>query len=672
MSSTQFLDDAREMKRDLAFQRRDNNSRLFFWGVLILIAAKLWLTSNIQILPIWAPHDALNYVEHARDILTGRWFGTYSDMTLIKEPFFPIYLALIQEIGFPLPLANQLLYAAACLIACIAVQPLIRNGLLLASGFAILLFNPTTYAALAWVAYRSDVNVSLALGATACAIAILVRRRSSLRELLKWWIGLGLFFSAFWLTREEAVWLLPSLVVILSCCLWYVRKQPNFISKFYGLAIPVLIWGLSMVAITTLNGKIYGWNTVVETKAPAFVSAYNSLARIISTTNENYVPVPKSSLEIAYRVSPAARELEPTFEGPIGRAWTNTSCSGMNICDNIAGGWFIWAFRDAVAAAGHYGSGGEARAYYVRLAAELDRACDSGKIRCRPKGRTLFPMPTLGQIPSVFSNFAKGAQMVTTFSPFTVDHWPDPMPNAADDEYTFVTGSTFHEGSIFSGWILTDRPMIITLDGPNGVEEVTGSFHEPSPDIAAAFSRDKKFKWDALHARFSFRSTCQRNCFLVLADAKGQVTIPLGPSVTFKTKHILYHLDGIAAESTDLDAGSKRTILASIRHAYQILVPLWSVAVILLVLLRAFRAISKRRAFIAAHDISAVAVAVGGGALLLALAVIQTTSFPALEDEYLASVVPLMLLALSFVTLVEALTVHRLARRRFPSPSSKW
>jgi len=102
---------------------------VFLWSVTGLILTKMWLTSAIRIEPALAPHDSLNYVSHAYAILAGAWFGAYSDMTLIKEPFYPIYLAVVQQIGLTLPFANLLLYATACVIACLAIRPIVRNGI---------------------------------------------------------------------------------------------------------------------------------------------------------------------------------------------------------------------------------------------------------------------------------------------------------------------------------------------------------------------------------------------------------------------------------------------------------------------------------------------------------------------------------------------------------------
>ncbi len=413
-------------------RRINRRAWVFVAMVIVVVVMKLWLTSEIRIVPQNGPHDASNFIEHAKSILEGRWFGDYNDLTLIKQPFFPIYLAFVQEFGLPVALANELLYALACFIACIAVRPIIRNPVTLGAVFLVLDFNPFTYATSAWIAMRSDVNASLALLSIACAMGIFVRRKAQPRSLLPWLLGLGISFAAFWLTREEALWLVPGLFAILAAYVWYVTKRrPGELGiRLAGLALPIAIWATSVGAIMLVNGFIYGWYTTNEQFAHEFVSAYDAFSRIVPPTVEPYIPVPRAAREIAYRVSPSARELKPFLEGPLGNAWTSNTCFAVHICNDIGGGWFEWALRDSVALAGHYTTGRDARVFYSELASELDRACDSAEIRCRPRGNPLLPPLAMSQIPARVSNFAYGAWMTATLAPLSLGHegWSPYLP----------------------------------------------------------------------------------------------------------------------------------------------------------------------------------------------------------------------------------------------------
>ena len=68
-------------------QRAEN--RTFLITIVSAFLFKLWLTSETRIIGVFAPHDHYNYIEHAKSISMGLWFGHYDQYTLIKVPFFP-------------------------------------------------------------------------------------------------------------------------------------------------------------------------------------------------------------------------------------------------------------------------------------------------------------------------------------------------------------------------------------------------------------------------------------------------------------------------------------------------------------------------------------------------------------------------------------------------------
>lgn len=649
--------------------KRARQTAIFFWGAIVTLGIKLWLTSDIRIVPAWLPHDSENYVGHARSILTGHWFGPYSDLTLIKEPFFPIYLAFVHEIGLTVPPANELLYACACLLACVAIRPLVRNGFVLTGIFAFLLFQPMTYTELAWMATRSQINDSLALAAIACATAILVRRHRPLRTVLWWWFGLSVAFAAFWLTREEAIWLVPSLLVIAAVYAIAVRRNVDARGKLAVLLVPVAVCAGAQALIGEVNQQLYGWNTVVETKAPEFVSAYNSFVRIIPDREEPLVTVTRSAREMAYRVSPAARQLQPSLDGPVTNGWIAMVCKyPIHICNDFAGSFFMWAFRDAVAAAGHYTSGAEARRFYLQLASEIDHACDVGQLRCRRKGSTIFPDPTIGQIPAILSYVREGVAIVTSFSQFTINHPVVPINPLIDDEYAFVVGTISRETEEYQGWVATDRPMDLTVEDAAGtVQVLDGSLRMPSPDVAAALERGGRRGWDDRRARFIFAVSCPDACSLVATDRqKHRIAVPLNPQTTnLLGPHIFYHLDYVNVPNHTFDDGVKERALQAIARRYQLVTPPLAVLCVVLFLARIVRTVMRRRRTLpSVANVLVVAVTAGVGLLITILAALTVSYSADLNPEYVSSTEPLILFALSATIVFEACVAYRFVRTR--------
>lgn len=669
---------------------KSRSGRQFLFVVAVAVVLKIWLTSEIRIIPIFAPHDSLNFVLHAQHVVAGEWFGPYNDLTLIKGPSFPLFLALIDEFGIGLPLAHQLLYTCACLVACSAVRPVVRGWKWLSFVFVVLYFNPFTFSTSAWVALRSQINDSVALLALACAVAVYVRRREPLRATLPWMGGLGVAFAVFSFTREESIWLLPGLAGVVSVYLWSMRKRPRpeFVRRAATVAIPLAIYIGYWGTLVTLNGTHYGWYTVVEMTSREYTSAYNSLARIMlppGATDPNAgsrtgqygdISVPRAVRELAYAVSPAASELRPSLDGAPGREWTRISCSVGYSCTDIPAGWFVWALRDAVMNAGHYRTGSDARAFYTQLAAELDGACNSGRIRCRPKGHTLSPPVTAAEIPGILANIAYGVRLSSTFELLTYDpDEPQRFP-AIVDTYERVTRDVRPQsaGATYSGWLLDPAIRAITVEGPAGVDPTTHITFSTSPDIRVAFTaKGGPSPPQSGLARFTIVSACSEQCTLVVDDgAPAPARFPLGiRTPDFTNDRMRFHLDDAQTFQTDGAVTMKRSALGEIGRTYQALMPFAVVLALALGALRLARARRTGRAFGSEQLVLTLGTMLAVGALLAILGLIQTVSFPALTEDYMIGIPALLLYAVAVVVAIEGRIAQRLLLRHLPAPPQR-
>jgi len=81
----------------------------------------------------------------------------------------------------------------------------------------------------------------------------------------------------------------------------------------------------------------------------------------------------------------------------------------------ILAGWFLWAFRDAVAGAGYYSHGSYPADYYERLAGEINAACDEGALACYPPRHTLGPVWHNSYVKQLVPEFARQSWDVITF-----------------------------------------------------------------------------------------------------------------------------------------------------------------------------------------------------------------------------------------------------------------
>ncbi len=631
-----------------------------------------WLTSEIRTAPWYAPHDASNFLEHARSLVAGHWFGGYNDLTLIKQPFFPIYMAVVEQSGLPLTIANILLNALAAVGACIAISPLFRWRPTIGLLFLALFFNPYSFDSWAWLSDRSNVNPALGLLTVACAAGVYFRRRYPVRTSIRWLVALGASLSAFWLNREDAVWLVPCVIIILAgYAVWVFRhRRSEFIPRSASLLIPAVMCSAAVVAIMFVNGRVYGWKVTNEQQAPEFVSAYNSLVRI-DVPKQRYFPLPRAAREIAYSISPAARELRSGFEGFIGKAWASNTCSGMvELCGahEIGGGWASWALRDSVANAGHYDNAADARAFYIELAKEIDAACDSGRIKCLPKSRSVFPPPIPpAALPEIWQSLYRGTGLLLTLNSLQFGAPGAPPPPAALRlDYDLIARSVYDPGSRqrFRGWVLYDHVKPAVIEGPGSADSEI-LFSPTSPDIAKAFAKDSRFSATAKNsARFEILSNCDDDCFLVVTGARNStVRIPLTEkTVNFEAPGVAFHIEA-SRKVSEFDHALKARIMSNIGSLYTTLFRPLVLLSLLLLCARCVRAIIRRRTFVPAYTIVAFAIAVSCAIYIILLAVMDALAFHTFAAVYLNAPIMQLLFASALTIAIEGTVVFRLARR---------
>lgn len=398
-----------------------NHKYFFPTLLLLLIFIKLYLVSGQSVFSIgYAGHDDRLFINHAQSLLRGEWLGEYTNLTLAKGMFYPVFIALSFLSGIPLLVTQQLIYILGCLILIIAIKPLYKNRLSLLIIFILLLFNPITYADSASTRIiREGIYNSLCLIVIAFTIGYFLRTKKTFKVQLLWMLGLGTFLSFVWLTREEGIWLLPMIVIVLlvpyfndlSRIIKRQKPKNNLIKKALISLIPFFVLILFTSGVSSINLIKYGEFDIVELKSNNFVNAYGALSRI---EHENWVPgvpIPKDVREKAYSVSPKFNELQIFLDGDIGNKWVNTTIG------DIPGGWFLWALRDAASAAGYYSTANTSADFFGEVATEINSACDNQKLKCIPGERNSMTPPYRSEYNKPMINAIKSSnKYVMSFS----------------------------------------------------------------------------------------------------------------------------------------------------------------------------------------------------------------------------------------------------------------
>ncbi len=409
-------------------------NRGWFWAAAALTAAKLWLTSSQTIYAIGpAIHDDRLFVELAARVINGEWLGPYNQFTLAKGPLFPLFIAGTFWLGLPLLLAQQIFYAGACAAVTRALSPWVRPGPAQFSLYILLLWNPMSFdAGNLGRLMRQNLYTPLALLVITGLVQLFARRRESIGRQAGPAALSGLALGGFWLTREESVWLLPAVGLLLFGLAASLGRElrAHWRPLSASLAIFILAVLLPILVISALNLRHYGWFGTVEFHSREFKAAYGALTRLQTGPELPQVPVTRQMREQAYGLSPEFSRLRPYLEGFVSDNWSEKDLFPATE-RQIRGGWFIWALRDAVAAAGIGTDAGTVLRYYQRVAEELNAACDSGRVAARPPRSGFLPPLHTSQLRPLAEGTLEYGAFFLCFKGFTA-HSPESLGDYAE------------------------------------------------------------------------------------------------------------------------------------------------------------------------------------------------------------------------------------------------
>lgn len=364
----------------------------------------LWLRMAFPVNAVAAGHDDLLFVRLAVSMGSGDWLGAYNNLTHAKGIAYSFFLLLNHVAGLPLKFSEQALYLVAALAFSLTMGRLLRSRLATFAIFVVLaLMSAVWLSGVGGRVVRESFYMALSLlmltlgmrcwllpaGASAFGLPA-----EHLRAKWPQLLALGFVAGLFWLTREEGVWMLPSMAVLAAYWLWQQRKSwRHWAPVLSFLVLPLTAMGVVVGTVNAINYSHYGVFRNNDFRSSDFQAGYGALTRIRPQTWQRYVPFPADARQRAYEMSAAARELQPFFEGAGGEFWRNVGCTQTRTepCPEILSGWFMWALRDAVAHAGHYRDAPSAQAFYQRLAAEIDAGCQAKPQYCRRQRATLVP-----------------------------------------------------------------------------------------------------------------------------------------------------------------------------------------------------------------------------------------------------------------------------------------
>ena len=308
--------------------------------IIVMIAIRLLITYYLRpyIRTSYINDDMMMY-DLVNNIVNGNYLGTYNHLTLVKGIMYPLFVSLLSIINIPYLMGINILYILSIGVITLSLRRAINNDKITLLLFILLLFNPISFAERTYLLFYRNWFSS-------CIIFIYFGLLFKLinKSRIKEYILLGIFLGIAFLTREDAVWLLPSLLIMII----FVKE------KLYIKIIPIGIVIFFVLINSIINYSYYGVFTYNELINSSFKDSYS---KILSIEGDSLT----EKLDIASRNSDTFKEFYDEF------AKTSYYKNETSYAGN-----FIWVFRSYVNKLGYYESVEKANTFYNNIIKELD------------------------------------------------------------------------------------------------------------------------------------------------------------------------------------------------------------------------------------------------------------------------------------------------------------
>jgi len=601
---------------------------------------------------VTAPHDDTLFMSLGRYLSEGTWLGPYNEFTLMKGPGYPVFLALSNWLGISVSLAHALFHCASVVIFVWVAHKFIRSLLLSGLLFTLLLWHPVLITVVMLRILREQIySGQLLLVLALFAYALFVARSSKQRN------ASGIFAGAvlgwFWLTREEGIWILPGIGVLVAAAILHVARERRLRALAVTLAIVVGVFAATQFTFRVVNSAIYGTFIGVDFKEANFQRTLGALHSVRSGGTKPFVSVTLAARERIYPVSPTFAKMSRYLDGPPDQGWARISCEAQPAsCGEIGSGWFMWAVRGSATQLGKYSSPRKASRFFGKIADEITSACDSGALECAPQLVAEMAPWTWAQLADLMPQRYLDALDLLLFQNPPLQF--NPSSGTEDDleaglrflNYPRHTGSSQIPPRLakytLNGWYYSAGSdwFTISVRAANGSLADVHVDRNPSPDIAEG-AKDP----EASDQRFRIRVPCSDDCVLQVRTLEGEefeTTLgALGTGlIAFKLGKAHFQIESTTARApydpllpTAADRFTERIRVAIVSHYEFVFIPTLILGVIAFLAATVFH---WRKATWNVCYMFALAfwLLVFSRATLLIL--IAVTSFPALGHAYFA------------------------------------
>ena len=621
--------------------KRSNFVRIYL--ILVGVALVSWFThSPIGLFASAKFDDQLGW-SNAASILSSDWLGAYDNLTLAKGPGFSIFVALNYLSGLPIGMSIALMIYGSGLVLRNALYKLSVPFFLVESIFLLTIFDPNLVPSRA---LRDYITAPLLIFFIASLLQSLVFVNSNLvnssfyKPLL-----LGTALGFLFITREDTEWVFAVfLIFIVTQVLLNVFNSQKLAAliRFYSLYIV----GTAIVIIPIIGNNIisYGSSVTSDFKERNFVNAINAIYSVDVGSEENRISVSKEKRSAIYPVSPAFQLLKSDLEST-NNPWLKPSCDLSNLACGEYGSYWVWAFRDAVANGGFYKDASTASIYYESVAEQIESACSAGKIECKSSLIPLGPRWSATYNSALFNAIKRAFPIILHTTPTGPRPLSEGTRSQLEDAKRLLgnplASLTAGDNRIaISGWFYTQDDTWLFAECQN--EGLVQIQRVQRPDLVLAFGDENSI------------------------DAGFYISVPEGESCQFKSKEMpskSFDLDQIKMNTSGgysfaggelyIDSSTKefKSTVATEMHDkiykvfygfYGMLYPLSFILGLLLLPFQILVGILRRDLLRNQLTLFSLILLILLFSRILMLSIVDVLAFPAINDLYLVSVLPII------------------------------
>lgn len=342
----------------------------FFIVLVLLTIIKIFLCCFLPNFYIESyGYDDMLMMKLSDNISNGLWLGNYTDTTLVKGFFFPLFLSTLRYINISSELGISLLYIVSSITFCYVTRDLFKNKNFSYILYLILLFNPVTFSSETFQRlYRYVLGPSQVLFLLSFLYGIY--KNTEIKKIIPHLIGLSLTYLSVIYTREDYLFMNVLLIIMFILYIYKLKRKSLILIVFLIIIIPTNLF------ISSLNQKYYGANTNNEIINSNFSKAYQNLMKIKPDKDIYRVSIPKSSLDKAMDVSQTLETLKELIN-------ENYKESPDIKNGELIDGYMIWSLRRIASNKGVYKSFKTSEEFWGQVNKELEKAFQENKLEKR-------------------------------------------------------------------------------------------------------------------------------------------------------------------------------------------------------------------------------------------------------------------------------------------------